>query len=155
MGDANFQRKCLAKMEDVGGRATVLFVSHHMPHALCERTIPLKQGEIIADGPPPRWWDYLLRWHCRPANPALAPGNEVVRLRAVRARTETGESSYAMDIREPIGVEMEYEVLQDGHVLYPYFTVANDESLILFTSVSSDPEWRSRPRPAGRYVSTG
>ena len=164
VGDANFQRKCLAKMEDVGRQGrTVLFVSHHMPSIvrLCERTILLKQGEIIADGPTTQVvGDYLSSALGTAAsvtydNPALAPGNEVVRLRAVRARTETGESSYAMDIREPIGVEMEYEVLQDGHVLYPYFTVANDESLILFTSVSSDPEWRSRPRPAGRYVSTG
>ncbi len=32
VGDANFQRKCLSKMEDVGQRGrTVLFVSHNMP----------------------------------------------------------------------------------------------------------------------------
>lgn len=55
VGDAEFQKKCLAKMEDVakGGR-TVLFVSHNM-HAvrgLCTRCIWIDQGEIRVDASP-------------------------------------------------------------------------------------------------------
>ncbi|MBK4728691.1 ATP-binding cassette domain-containing protein [Oxynema sp. CENA135] len=49
VGDAQFQKKCLGKMEDVSqeGR-TVLFVSHNMAavEALCSRGILLKSGEI-------------------------------------------------------------------------------------------------------------
>lgn len=54
VGDAEFQRKCLAKMEDIahGGR-TVLFVSHNLPSVqrLCPRAIMLQAGRIVADGP--------------------------------------------------------------------------------------------------------
>lgn len=54
VGDAEFQKKCLGKMEDVAhsGR-TVLFVSHNMAAvaALCERAIWLEQGRISAVGP--------------------------------------------------------------------------------------------------------
>ena len=54
VGDASFQKKCLAKMEDVGqhGR-TVVFVSHNMMAVtrLCQRTILLDEGRVIADGP--------------------------------------------------------------------------------------------------------
>ena len=53
VGDANFQKKCLNKMEDVGQQGrTVLFVSHNMPAVtrLCKRTILLDQGSIIQDG---------------------------------------------------------------------------------------------------------
>jgi len=54
VGDAQFQRKCLAKMGDVarGGR-TVLFVSHNMTalSSLCQRALWLAEGRLVADGP--------------------------------------------------------------------------------------------------------
>src|ERR1700730_1758777 len=54
VGDAHFQKKCLAKMEDVGHQGrTVLFVSHNMPAVtrLCPRTILLDAGKVLKDGP--------------------------------------------------------------------------------------------------------
>ena len=55
VGDAQFQKKCLGKMQEVGhsGR-TVLFVSHNMTavKALCGRCIWLKGGQIGEDGEP-------------------------------------------------------------------------------------------------------
>lgn len=54
VGDAQFQKKCLGKMEDVGkeGR-TVIFVSHNMASiiSLCERCIVLGNGRIMHSGP--------------------------------------------------------------------------------------------------------
>ncbi len=53
VGDAQFQKKCLGKMEDVGkeGR-TVLFVSHNMATVttLCERAIWLVNGQVNLAG---------------------------------------------------------------------------------------------------------
>src|ERR1035437_6557578 len=53
VGDAAFQRRCLAKMEDVTheGR-TVLFVSHNMApvESLCTRAVLLQSGKVTADG---------------------------------------------------------------------------------------------------------
>jgi lipopolysaccharide transport system ATP-binding protein len=53
VGDAAFQRRCLAKMEDVTheGR-TVLFVSHNMAsvESLCTRAVLLQSGRVVADG---------------------------------------------------------------------------------------------------------
>ncbi len=53
VGDAQFQRKCLGKMQDVSARCgrTVLFVSHHMTaiRRLCARCVVLDAGR--ADGP--------------------------------------------------------------------------------------------------------
>src|SRR5439155_20096937 len=57
VGDAAFQKKCLGKMGNVArdGR-TVLFVSHNMPTvlSLCDRTLLLKAGRLVDEGPPPR-----------------------------------------------------------------------------------------------------
>jgi lipopolysaccharide transport system ATP-binding protein len=53
VGDAEFQRKCLKKMEDVskGGR-TILFVSHNLVAVgnLCTRGVLLKSGRVVAEG---------------------------------------------------------------------------------------------------------
>ena len=55
VGDANFQKKCLGKMDDVAknGR-TVLFVSHNLESviSLCNRVIWIDDGEIKGDGNP-------------------------------------------------------------------------------------------------------
>lgn len=54
VGDAEFQRKCLGRIQDVSrsdGR-TVLFVSHNMDavQRLCSRTVLLENGKIVAEG---------------------------------------------------------------------------------------------------------
>ncbi len=53
VGDAEFQKKCLGKMDEVSrsGR-TIIFVSHNMTalKELCQRGIFLKKGQIAFDG---------------------------------------------------------------------------------------------------------
>jgi lipopolysaccharide transport system ATP-binding protein len=49
VGDAEFQKKCLGKMQDVAGHGrTVLFVSHNMTAVqnLCGRAVVLKSGSV-------------------------------------------------------------------------------------------------------------
>ena len=54
VGDAEFQKKCLGKMNDVskGEGRTVLFVSHNMAavKSLCNRSILLRNGTVALDG---------------------------------------------------------------------------------------------------------
>jgi lipopolysaccharide transport system ATP-binding protein len=53
VGDAEFQKKCIGKMEDVSksGR-TILFVSHNMPaiRSLCTRALVLDKGNLVYNG---------------------------------------------------------------------------------------------------------
>jgi lipopolysaccharide transport system ATP-binding protein len=53
VGDAEFQRKCLGKMEEVGkhGR-TIIFVSHNMTavSTLCKKVLYLEHGEVAGYG---------------------------------------------------------------------------------------------------------
>lgn len=54
VGDAEFQRKCLGRMNTVASEGrTVLFVSHQMEaiQSLCTRAIWLESGQIKLDGP--------------------------------------------------------------------------------------------------------
>ena len=162
VGDVSFQRKCLNKMEDVGrhGR-TILFVSHNLASItrLCARAILVDAGRIVRDGPSHEVVRYYLHsdlgttaareW----SDETTAPGNEVARLRAVRVRSE-GEITSKIDIRRSLAIEMEWEVLQPGHLLVPNLHFHNEEGLVVFLSSDLDPEWRRRPREVGRYVST-
>ncbi len=56
VGDAEFQKKCLGKMQSVSEKEgrTVLFVSHNMQaiRQMCRRVIFLKQGKIAYSGDP-------------------------------------------------------------------------------------------------------
>ncbi len=163
VGDARFQRKCLDKMENVrqAGR-TVIFVSHNMPAItrLCPRTILLENGSISFDGPSHQAVGMYLGSGAR-TNAARewkdissAPGNEVVRLRAVRVRSQDRQICETVDIRDPVAVEMEFEVLEPGHVLVPGYHFINQEGVCVFVASEYEPEWHRRPRPSGTFIST-
>ena len=164
VGDAAFQRKCLEKMEDVGRRGrTVLFVSHNMPAVtrLCERTIMLENGSVALDGQSHQVVGRYLssdvgtmaqrEW----PDPATAPANSVARLRAVRVRSPELRITDTIDIRKPVGIEMEFDVLVPGWSLSASFDFFNEEGLLLFGSLETDPKWKGKPKPPGRYVTTG
>jgi lipopolysaccharide transport system ATP-binding protein len=163
VGDVSFQRKCLNKMEDVRqhGR-TVLFVSHNMAAItrLCQRAILVSEGRIQQDGPAAEVASaYLLaslRATAERSWPSAesAPGNEIVRLRGVRIRDEQGTTVENVDVRSRVGIEMVFDILESGHVLSPYFAFYNEAGLCLFGTTDLDPDWRSKPRPAGQFTST-
>jgi lipopolysaccharide transport system ATP-binding protein len=162
VGDMSFQKKCLNKMQDVGRRGrTVLFVSHDLSAVtrLCGRAVLLDGGQVVRDGTAHQVASTYLNfgrgtmaareW----VDPVSAPGNEVARMRAVRVRGADGCVTESIDIRRPVRVEMEYDVLKPGYVLSLHLEFHN-ESGIAFGTLDLDSVWRGRPRPAGRYVST-
>ncbi len=87
------------------------------------------------------------------SDPAKAPHGDAARVFAVRVRTGDGRVTEAIDIREPVGLEIEYEVLKGGYKFLPHYHLFNEEGVQIISIHDVDPEWR-RPRPPGRYVST-
>ena len=162
VGDAQFQKKCLNKMQGVGkeGR-TVLFVSHNMSAVtrLCQRAIIIHQGGVSLDGPSHQVvGSYVIEGHgpkgLREWADTEAPGGEVARLCAVRVKTDDGQVTTFTDIRKPVILEMEWDVMKSGYILLPHFALYNGEGIALFVTLDQDPVWRKRPRETGRYVSS-
>ncbi len=161
VGDADFKRKCLGKMEEIGesGR-TILFVSHNMPQVtrLCSRVLMMENGQVIKDGGPHEVVEaYLSSGKKRVARqdwPDLdsAPGGEIARLRSISVRNGSGDVSESFDIREPITLRIEFDCLKAGHELLPGFSVCNEEMQILFSSIDIEPKWAGTEREPGRYV---
>jgi lipopolysaccharide transport system ATP-binding protein len=160
VGDADFQKKCLGRMENLSGSGrAVLFVSHSMASVLrlCDRVILLDHGGVRADGPGSRVVEeYLgddggstsMKW---PATDA-APGDAQVRLRSVRVVGPESQTGPEIDIRSPISIEVLYEHRSDDPHFRPtcYLVLRNSEGTELFHTVdSSNFEWRSQPRKEG------
>jgi homopolymeric O-antigen transport system ATP-binding protein len=163
VGDSAFQIKCFNKMQDIRNEGrTIIFVSHNMQAItrICKRVIYLNEGRILDDGPAHEIASTYLSSHLSKSaelrwdDLAAAPGNDIARLSAVRVRTEEGSVTDVVDISKPIGIEMEFEVFEAGHVLVPNFHFFNEEGIYLFVLGDRDPAWRRRPRLPGRYVST-
>jgi lipopolysaccharide transport system ATP-binding protein len=161
VGDARFQKKCLDKMEDVGkeGR-TVIFVSHNMAAItrLCERTLLIDEGTLVADGSSHSVVSNYLqselgtvaarKWQ----DEAKAPGNAIAKLKSARVLNKNSAVAETIDIREPVIIEMTYDVYQGRHKLLPHFCLTNAKNECIFVTVDQDTQWRQKQRPSGQYT---
>jgi ABC-type polysaccharide/polyol phosphate transport system ATPase subunit len=80
VGDAEFQKKCLGKMNDVAQQGrTVLFVSHQLDVVakLCHRAILLRQGSIALTGGPEEVLQGYLLTRGEPATGGQLAGAQV------------------------------------------------------------------------------
>lgn len=164
VGDGEFQKKCLSKMQEMGKQGrTVLVVSHDLPTItrLCHRAILLDKGRLIADGPTGDVVGTYLQSRVRAScakewkDRASAPGNDAVRFRAVRLRDDNMAITNVIDISKAFSVELEYEVLQSGLILAPHFGLLNKAGDLLFLAYEVNRSWRDCPRKIGKYISQG
>lgn len=167
VGDFEFQKKCLGKMKDVskGGR-TVLFVSHNMTavQVLCSKGIFLRNGKIAGTGDIGQViHDYVSKdsselpmqqWE----SPDAAPGNENVRLKAVRV-TNQGEMGSAVDICKPIQIEVEFWNLTPAPRTWAGVQVRDAMGGVVFISINrgstaaGDDPYREQSLEPGVYRS--
>ncbi len=164
VGDIVFQKKCLGKMGEVakGGR-TVLFVSHNMEsiRKLCTQGIILHEGTVMMEGSADEAVSkYLGEKMDRTAErtwPDInkAPGDDVVRMRAVRVLDRNGKVCTNFDVRDPVSVELEYWVLEEGHRLVLQLYFINEMGHVVFISKDNlDSPWRDTVCPTGHHRRT-
>lgn len=160
VGDAEFQRKCLGKMAEVGaGGRTIVFVSHSMSAVLrlCPRVVLLDGGRVLADGPS----NQVVRTYMESGlgttaerswpDRHTAPGDDVVRLHAVRVRSG-GRISEEVDIRLPVEIEIEYWQLSRDPMLRPIagLHLYNEEGALVFIAGDfTNQDWWTTPRRPG------
>jgi lipopolysaccharide transport system ATP-binding protein len=107
VGDAQFQRKCLGKMQDVSEREgrTVLFVSHNMAaiSSLTSRVVLLKNGQVEYIGPPQDGIArYMATGHSHESIYIAPPAADFPNI--VRAEITCSESNYTHDSGKPWSV---------------------------------------------------
>jgi lipopolysaccharide transport system ATP-binding protein len=118
VGDAQFQAKCLGKMQDVArsGARTVLFVSHNMAavNALCTKALLLQRGTLIASGSTEAIIDQYLAGGgsedgavYRGDPGVIRSGVALLEARVVKA---DGSTSSILECRDRFDIQISYQV---------------------------------------------
>lgn len=151
VGDSQFQKKCLGKMEEVGkeGR-TVLFVSHNMPmiSSLCDKCILLNKGEVYKTGNT----NEIIQTYYSSGIASCGEvdftgistkyGDDVAHILAARILDKSGNITTDVDIDESITIEMDYAVTCDGARLTPNYYIYTADGILAFfvTDAPCDPK---------------
>ena len=163
VGDAQFQKKSLGKMNEIrGGGRTILFVSHNLAaiQTLCNRALWVQDGRAIEDGQPSEIVaDYLKTatvfvgeriWD----DPTQARGGDEVRFRAIRLIPEGDTTVELMNTGTPLVIEVEYWSLKPDTKLNLAMAVYNQEEVCVFsTNSANDQTWEDKPAPTGLFRS--
>ncbi len=143
VGDADFQRKCLGKIESISNSGrTVIFVSHNMVaiRSLCTRAILIKNGKLTFDSTPEKTIEnYLLSLKSYNSNKKWsiedAPGSKKFKFLGVKITPSKGDlitvdsgfiiefdcfcflSKSAVDITYEIYTNDEIKLFHHGHLI--------------------------------------
>jgi homopolymeric O-antigen transport system ATP-binding protein len=143
VGDAAFQKKCLGRIGEAAheGR-TVIFVSHNLlaVDSLCTRAVCLHEGQVVLEGHPEQVTSrYMKNW--LPSfqevvydDPKTAPGNEMLRLRRVCVRPQSGAPGDTITVRTPIAVEFDYWKFDANSCLDLGAQIFNEYGVNVFTT---------------------
>jgi ABC-type polysaccharide/polyol phosphate transport system ATPase subunit len=156
VGDAEFQAKCLGRMESVEreGR-TVVFVSHNLEAVttLCTRAILLDQGRIAAEGPSLEVVDAYL-------SPPTSPTGEErqvedphgsIALHSVSVIDESGEPVTALRRDKPFAIEIRFSLRTAVPGLDLATYVLNSRGAEVLNEAWSDTA-PDRPSGPGEYL---
>jgi len=163
VGDAEFQRRCLGKMSELGreGR-TVVFVSHDLGAIgrLCDRTMWIDGGSIREDGPTP---GVLAHYYAETvpfaATRALAEepanGGRAARLRAVALTDVSGGGLVSPSRGDSLCVRFEVEVREPVAGLDLGISITNQDGIrILEEALSDQPALVGSLDRPGAYEAT-
>ena len=147
VGDAEFQRKCLDKMQNVvrDGR-TIMFVSHNMAaiKTLCQRAILFEGGRVTQDGPVDSVVDHYLSAGRTVADDGVIPdsvprtGTGEARLRRAVIATPSSPAASQVFLGEPFSVEMTFEVTRPIRDIVLSVGVSSLDGVRIATSYQTD-----------------
>ncbi len=158
VGDSEFQKKCLGKMNDVASQGrTVLFVTHNMGliSSLCQRAILLEQGELAADTTASEGVrayynrDKATAYHVDFEALGSSDASEPASILEGRIENSIGGLVSDIDMRLPFCVKMRYRLNRDMPMApFPNFHVTDNSGSQVFVS---SPVTAQCPTHAGCY----
>jgi lipopolysaccharide transport system ATP-binding protein len=160
VGDAQFQKKCLQRMESLSANGqTILFVSHSMAAVarLCGHALWIEGGKLRQQGPVAEVVaGYLKEGAAKTGEQAWpeddrAPGDDTVRLRRVRVVGKDGRTAASVNIGSPFAVECVFDVLRGGMVLFPAIRIFNESGAEVLWSTDAGASGHGRERTPGRH----
>ncbi len=157
VGDADFQKKCLGKMEEVTqtqGR-TILFVSHNLSavRSLCKTCILLEKGQVKMIGETEKVIDRYLQEASLLSTVEFEAKKQDANIRKVTIKGEDGIPSPRLPISRDFSVEVEYELKKKAeHSILSLYIHSDGE--LLFVASDSDKDGKALDREPGVYRTT-
>lgn len=149
VGDAEFQRKALGKMQDIskGNGRTLLFVSHNMAsvRSLCTRGIILEKGKLFYEGNV----DEAIEMYLKKESENISATGEFINqevsgkefvLEAVRLINSKNEVTSTFLSDEKIKVEIHYSLLCTCKNLRVNLQVLTQDEIVVFTTTSREAD---------------
>lgn len=163
VGDMEFQKKCIGKMEEVSkshGR-TILFVTHNLDslRKFCPVTVLLDQGRIVETGSTEKIISLYVSKHLETKaemsweNGRYSPNKEIVLHRAW-LHDENGNTRSRFDTTEKVGISMDYTVLQDDIAFTHGLNLFNQEQVNVFNSHDVSASGTGLRKKKGHYQAT-
>ena len=163
VGDAEFQKKCMGKIDEVSSRGrTVLFVSHNMATIarLCRTVMWFENGRMVQSGSPQEVISSYLSRSDRAAGGVKweiesAPGDEYLRISEVVVLNEQRQTTSVVSQDQEIAIAIRYRVLRSMMNANVGFILRSSDGSIVFSSYDADnPDWSGKGRSPGVYRST-
>jgi lipopolysaccharide transport system ATP-binding protein len=156
VGDAEFQKKCIGKMEEVSkehGR-TIVFVSHNMSYitGLCKKTLLINKGEIASYGNTLEVMTNYLKSFENNNLITNIVATETVSLRKIKTKDNNGNYKNNFRADEMIGIEMEYSVDKSGKTLWLGYNLTNEHGINIFDTHSVLTDLYNTPHNQGIYI---
>jgi lipopolysaccharide transport system ATP-binding protein len=164
VGDAEFQKKCMGKMDDVSksGR-TILFVSHNMGilQNLCKKAILLENGALTFQGESSlAIKNYLSRNIQNEDNNSaviiqlLQLHDDVIKIDSIKLfQNESNLITDSFDVREMINVELKYTVKKKVNGLRVGFDLKTYDEQLIFRTFHDDNSKHMSLLEVGEYKS--
>jgi lipopolysaccharide transport system ATP-binding protein len=144
VGDAQFQKKCLGKMDEAGreGR-TILFVSHNMGviSQLCSTCVWLDKGEIRDIGQTGSVVNsYMLNGISELSGEMTFPDDsgKIVQLKKIAMLDREGNIAQKFDCDNPINIKFDIQVRRQLSGLYGYIGIVKPDGTQVLVSDSFD-----------------
>ena len=158
VGDAEFQRKCLGKMEEVTRKSgrTILFVSHNMAaiRSLCRRTILIEKGMVKKIGGSQEVIDEYLQSGSSLAE-IQCPLQPNAKMQITKVRLLDEEYGLSNKIELGKAFHMEIELLVNSIVPNPQIAISCtdiEHNQIFFTSDSTAQQKIASIKSPGTYT---
>ena len=162
VGDAEFQNKCLGKMQNITTKGrTVLFVSHNMGAVikLCPQSALLDKGQIAAIGPSMEIVDNYLAGIFEPAEGSdlrdapVRDGDGRLQFVAATLRIEDGRDTNIAVSGGPVDIVLDFISHRPLSRVQFKFTIFNQMGIaVTHCSVESSGEHFNIPEGKGRIV---
>ncbi|WP_347275211.1 ABC transporter ATP-binding protein [Candidatus Kuenenia sp.] len=161
VGDLEFQKKCLGKMQDIAGEGrTIFFVSHNMSaiNRLCSRTVWVDAGQVRHIGLTPDVIESYLSSQIKDCvgevKLPISDINSKLQMKFVRILSKDDKPVAMVDFQKSFRIEIGYEISAPLKGISVLCRITDLQGNIICTSWDTDTtDWKERVREPVPYLS--